>query len=1003
MNNAAQNLKQAKIEPPVHPKGLTPHIVLIASLLYMMSTDGDLAPEEISRLQESVGTDKDAITKARTYIKKNKFDTFLSDSCDVLDKPSQLCILANVYECMLADGVVQKAETKLFQKIQKAYGFNDKTFLKIASVLDTKSNNKLLGSYSSEAAQKHQLTPHMILAASILFMMSADGEVSEEEIGQLSAVVNPYEGLQAAAMSYVEKVSLKEFISGAQNILNAEQRLYVLLNLCDSMLADGVADAREVAIFNQFLEVFGFSEHAFKPHYSVIYIKNVKPFESHDSSVEDANGLFQNIINTDEGGFIVKGSSQDKANDKQMHERIIEDDADGEKIRRTMQENTNNINEGLGGKENIAKVANNANSESKPTLINQEKSVVNLQKANESSKEENVQKVSLDPSAPNLQNVNSGSGTNNTQKIDVSNSKENVQSLQVDKGETNIQNLNQSSAQDNKQSIASQDSSLNVQTLASEKVSDNTAKLDMSNASDNIQTLGTDSENTNKQKLSTEGNGTNVQTLGADDNGTNVQKINAGPNGANNPLLDSKSNNDNVQSIAGLSGAQNQQAIPTESLKDNTQSLSTTDDALNKQKLGVNPASTNKAQLGANSTGINIQAMDQPSQGANTLTVQSDSSTSNTINLKNNPGADNKAKTLQDTSENSAALEKNHVLKNLIKETENSSALERMKNLSGQLKSINAKLNQVENKNRELPVPMDAIESRLDEKLAQASSANAVKVQSANPKPNSASIPIDVFEDHFARDKEPVIESDNFSEPFSLSNDETVSIASDTAKEDLKGELTDELEDQFLSDLEDELRDEFHLEDKNDSEDDFRDDFNSDAENHGVSTLESSVLSNLSIKLNAKSAQGERTSLFGEDASSTGIEWDELLRTDASGSVASPKSPVIQNLSLLDGSLLALQMKGSNNLGLKSSPLSTLTSSKRWKTGPWVYKTIKGSLVFAFIFSWHFYTEPACDMVSCSWSQIGSPVRLDLKQEVVPPSLISPLRIARSPKPSRQV
>ena len=981
MNTSTQALKQAKLEAPVHPKGLTPHIVLVASLLYMMSTDGDLAPEEISRLQESVGLDKEAIPKARNYIKKNKFDTFLSDSCDVLDKPSQVCILANVYECMLSDGVVQKAETKLFQKIQKAYGFNDKTFLKIASVLDTKSNNALLGNYDPVAAQKHQLTPHMILAASILYMMSADGEVSEEEIGQLSAVINPYEGLQAVAMAYVDQYTLVEFIAGAQNKLNAEQKLYVLLNLCDSMLADGVADQREVAIFNQFLEVFGFTEHAFKPYYSVIHIKNVKPFESHDSSVEDANGLFKNIINNEHGGFSVQSSDHETQKDKQLHDRIINDDEDGEKIRRTMEENTKNITDGFGGTENITKVANNALAKSEQTLIHQDKSEINLQKANAGTDKENVQKVSTDKSNLNLQNIANDSSTENTQKINASDNKDNVQTLSSTKASDNVQTLASTKAGDN------------LQTLASTKASDNLAKLESSSASTNIQNLNQGATEENKQTIDKEGNQSNVQTLPSNQASENLAKLDASNTSANVQSLNSKTDNTNNQSIDSPIGSENRQGLQSEALSENIQSIANSDNDLNKQKLAKDQTSSNQAKLSTSSTEVNVQAIANKSNSGNTLTLSPNASSLNKVALKGDSNSENKAKALQERIEDKNKAEENHILSGLIKATENSSPLERLKSLSDQLKSVNAKLNQVENNDRDLPIPMDDIDSRLDKKLKQETNLNTVKVKSSNAEPNQASIPIDTFKDNFATDSGSNVAIEISAELPSVNDDDLVSFDDDHLKDEFVGESSGDLKTEFREDQKNDLKDDFKVDFQHEFQDDFKEEFNDDIEDDFKDdfniTIENSLRPRVTTNLGALANMHQSTSLF-----------DELLQNapqDSNGALR-VKSPAIQSLSLLDGSLLALQIKNA-----KGTSITQISSSKKSKSAQLIYKAIKSTLVFAFIFSWHFYSETSCDMVSCSWSQIGSPVRLDLKPEVVPASVLSILKVAAKAIPSRQV
>jgi uncharacterized tellurite resistance protein B-like protein len=118
------------------------------------------------------------------------------------------------------------------------------------------------------------LNPKLTFAASLLYMMSADGEIEQEEIGQLVSVVGGDRSLLEDAIKYTRKVSLDQFLAQAPATVNEAQKLCILINLCDSLLADGSAAPQEQALFGRFLQGFGVSEEQFRPHFQVIAIKN---------------------------------------------------------------------------------------------------------------------------------------------------------------------------------------------------------------------------------------------------------------------------------------------------------------------------------------------------------------------------------------------------------------------------------------------------------------------------------------------------------------------------------------------------------------------------------------------------------------------------------------------------------------------------------------------------------------------------------------------------------
>ena len=131
-----------------------------------------------------------------------------------------------------------------------------------------------MGLFDAFKSEPPKLSPRLALAVGLLFMMSADGEIESEEIGQLQSVVGGDGDLIQSAIKYLRITKYEQFLSDASVLLNSQQKLSVLINMADSLLSDGHADPTEEKIFIQALSSFGMTEDGFKQHFQTIALKN---------------------------------------------------------------------------------------------------------------------------------------------------------------------------------------------------------------------------------------------------------------------------------------------------------------------------------------------------------------------------------------------------------------------------------------------------------------------------------------------------------------------------------------------------------------------------------------------------------------------------------------------------------------------------------------------------------------------------------------------------------
>ena len=259
---------------------LTPPLALAAALLYMMLSNGQVEKAEIDQLQSVIGKNADLLRCAVDYVHGVPVDQFIDEVPTVLCETDQLCVLTNMCDAMLSDGQTDAAELDLLARLAAAFGLSDEDFQPYYEAIALKNDKTVLGSFDKAKLETQQATPHLAMAASLIYMMASDGSLGPEEIGRLQAMIGEFEGLQKVAVKYALKVKSEQFFTSAARFLNDDQKIFILTNVCDIMLADGVIEAAEKVVFQNMRNAFGYTEEEFEPFHTAISAKNLKTFDT---------------------------------------------------------------------------------------------------------------------------------------------------------------------------------------------------------------------------------------------------------------------------------------------------------------------------------------------------------------------------------------------------------------------------------------------------------------------------------------------------------------------------------------------------------------------------------------------------------------------------------------------------------------------------------------------------------------------------------------------------
>lgn len=544
---------------------LSPPLVQAACLLYTMASDGKIQEQESSQLQQVIGGNDGLLAHALAYVKAFPVEKFLEDAPSVLSQRDKLCIMANVCDSMLSDGNADIKEIKIFETFREAFDLQKSEINHIIDTVTLKNNKNIFGEFELITTDKlSDITPHLAMAVSIVYMMSADGNIGQEEIGQLETMIGEFEGLQQYALQFVRKVKRSDFLSQAKLALDKQQRLCVLLNVCDSMMSDESVGVLEDKLFVSMLDAFSVKESAFKKYYEVLELKNIKPFDVSDFEycIEHIRTLSQQ----EQKGIVVEG--------------LDEQSEVGVGIQRTMDSNTEKVTNDFGSSDDIHKVQENATHELEKQRFLEIKVDPNLQKVlGGSDSDKNIQAVNGSSSSAILKTSPLDDRVENLQKV------LDELSQKLNKFETkNKSLLNNVRANTNKESsrdpaFENQDSKANKTRVANEAVKDNLQSL----ASQKV-------DEVNKATVAKEAIKDNKQAIASSQTLVNKAAV------AKEPIQDNK------QAIASSAVAANKAGVAKEAIEDNLQSIA------------VNPVNSNDASVAKVGFSSNRQAVNNGSQ-----------------------------------------------------------------------------------------------------------------------------------------------------------------------------------------------------------------------------------------------------------------------------------------------------------------------------------------------------------------------------------------------------
>jgi uncharacterized tellurite resistance protein B-like protein len=556
----------------LEPIQLTPMLSLAVALLYMMTADGEIEEHESSQLQAVVGGNEDALDLAMEYVETVPLSQFLADAPDQLNNEDRLCILCNVCDSIMADGQVNSAELALFTQMSNAFGVSSQTFEPYFKAIEFKNKKSILGKYTAESLNAVVIPPHLAMAAGIVYMMSVDGHIAKEEIGQLKLMIGEFEGLQTAAMKYVRNFKMSQFLKESTPYLNQQQKLLILTVIFDAMQSDGKIDEKELSLFETIQKAYGVPSDAFKSLEHALTTKNIKPF---GLDVIDPKSMHKRRSKRKphaEGGMFSIGRGKKTAQAiEQRHfnektgewEEASADTHAGNIVHRTLDSNIKDVSEGFKNQADVKQMASNAQQKERKLKIGRDAVDPNIQNLEDAAATANIQNVQDAAATANIQGVGHDSLTDNVQAIGVDALKALTLGLPTDQPKHALSEL----ATESRMESLQDDINQVHEKLDQVKPTKQWMRIDaLFSAKDN--------KKKKKDKRSGESSEDNMQGLASAAVNDNQQPVASAAVNDNIQAVENAAAKDNKQPVASAAVKDNKQPIESSSLKDNIQTLS---------------------------------------------------------------------------------------------------------------------------------------------------------------------------------------------------------------------------------------------------------------------------------------------------------------------------------------------------------------------------------------------------------------------------------------------
>lgn len=135
-----------------------------------------------------------------------------------------------------------------------------------------------MGVFDGFQGTQIQLTPQVGMAAGLIYVAAADGNLDPDEKGDILKIV-PDDATLNQGIAYARINPWPAFLPAIAAVLTPQQKLCMILNIADMAMGDGNLAPREMQMLNEMQRAFGIDDQTISPYVQALMTKNnLTPF-----------------------------------------------------------------------------------------------------------------------------------------------------------------------------------------------------------------------------------------------------------------------------------------------------------------------------------------------------------------------------------------------------------------------------------------------------------------------------------------------------------------------------------------------------------------------------------------------------------------------------------------------------------------------------------------------------------------------------------------------------
>ena len=256
---------------PNAPATLSPLTAFCASVHAMIQADGHVDQVELNILQNAVPS-RPEIEAGKHYLSQVGQESLLARLREALDSPQRLCLLANLIDVAMADGLLRSKEQRLLDQFREALNISEVDYQSLFDTLRIENQLAVFEEDPSVIADA-DLSPLAAFVAALYAMIQVDDNADPKELAVLWHLVDDHAATNQG-MNFFARGGIEGVLHRVPRSLNHAQQLCLMANLLKVAMIDGVLRSSEQQLLTRFKEATGISDADYEALYDVLLLKN---------------------------------------------------------------------------------------------------------------------------------------------------------------------------------------------------------------------------------------------------------------------------------------------------------------------------------------------------------------------------------------------------------------------------------------------------------------------------------------------------------------------------------------------------------------------------------------------------------------------------------------------------------------------------------------------------------------------------------------------------------